>query len=86
MTWLIDRYENLLELGQQRRQKLEESCKAFQLVREAGELAQWITDKVRRVTSRNVTATLHVTTRTSITCLMEGGGLRTLFLCMRSRT
>ena len=45
---MIDRYENLLELGQQRRQKLEESCKAFQLVREAGELAQWITDKVRR--------------------------------------
>lgn len=40
------RYENLLELGSQRKQKLEESCKAYQLVREAGELAQWITDKV----------------------------------------
>ena len=34
-----------MELGRQRRQKLEESCKAYQLVREAGELAQWINDK-----------------------------------------
>lgn len=40
------RYETLLELGRQRRQKLEESCKAYQLVREAGELSLWITDKV----------------------------------------
>lgn len=40
-----EQYENLLELARQRRQKLEESCKAYQLVREAGELAQWITDK-----------------------------------------
>lgn len=40
-------YGNLLELGKQRKEKLEESCKAYQLVREAGELAQWIADKVR---------------------------------------
>ena len=42
---LVSRYDNLMELGRQRRQKLEESCKAYQLVREAGELAQWINDK-----------------------------------------
>jgi len=40
------RYENLLDLGRQRRQKLEEYHKAYQLVREAGELAHWITEKV----------------------------------------
>ncbi|CAH1785763.1 unnamed protein product [Owenia fusiformis] len=40
-----DQYKNLLDLGKQRREKLEESCKAYQLVREAGELTQWITEK-----------------------------------------
>ena len=40
------RYDNLIDLGSQRREKLEESCKAYQLVREAGELAQWIQSKV----------------------------------------
>ena len=39
-------YKNLLDLGNQRKEKLDESCKAYQLVREAGELAQWIADKV----------------------------------------
>ena len=39
------RYNNLLESGEGRREKLNESCKAYQLVREAGELAQWISDK-----------------------------------------
>ena len=39
-------YKNLLDLGGQRKEKLGESCKAYQLVREAGELAQWIADKV----------------------------------------
>lgn len=40
-----NQYGNLLDLGRQRKEKLEESCKAYQLVREAGELAQWIADK-----------------------------------------
>ena len=40
-----DQYANLLDLGRQRSEKLEESRKAYQLVREAGELAQWINDK-----------------------------------------
>ena len=48
------RYGNLLELGRQRREKLEESCKAYQLVREAGELAQWIDDKERVALSEEV--------------------------------
>lgn len=35
-------YANLLELGNRRKDKLEESCKAYQLVREAEELSEWI--------------------------------------------
>ncbi len=35
----------MLESGEQRREKINESCKAYQLVREASELAQWISDK-----------------------------------------
>lgn len=35
-------YGNLLELANRRKDKLEESCKAYRLVREAEELAQWI--------------------------------------------
>ncbi|KAK6196167.1 hypothetical protein SNE40_001445 [Patella caerulea] len=38
-------YANLLDLGNQRREKLGESTKAYQLVREASELAAWITEK-----------------------------------------
>ncbi|XP_021339684.1 spectrin alpha chain-like, partial [Mizuhopecten yessoensis] len=38
-------YANLLDQGNQRREKLQESCRAYQLVREAGELASWITEK-----------------------------------------
>ncbi|XP_003743041.1 spectrin alpha chain [Galendromus occidentalis] len=38
-------YANLLAKGHERANKLRESCKAFSLVREAAELAQWIRDK-----------------------------------------
>lgn len=38
-------YANLLDLGNQRREKIKESCEAYQLVREAAELAAWITEK-----------------------------------------
>ncbi len=48
------RYQNLLDMGNQRREKLEESRKAYQLVREAGELAQWINDKETVVLSSEV--------------------------------
>lgn len=39
-------YKDLLDLGEQRSDKLKESLKAYTLVREAGELGQWIVDKV----------------------------------------
>lgn len=38
-------YENLLASGRERKSKLEEACRAYQLVREAAELTQWIKDK-----------------------------------------
>ncbi|XP_076343494.1 spectrin alpha chain-like isoform X2 [Tachypleus tridentatus] len=44
-TQIETQYENLLSLGRERCRKLEETCKAYQLVREAAELAQWIKDK-----------------------------------------
>lgn len=40
-----NQYDNLLALGRERKMKLGEACKAYQLVREAAELAQWIKDK-----------------------------------------
>lgn len=42
-----DQYHRLLLLGEQRRRKLEEACKGYQLLREANELADWIRSKVR---------------------------------------
>ncbi|XP_053212819.1 spectrin alpha chain-like [Panonychus citri] len=38
-------YVNLLDLGGERATRLHESCKAYQVVREAAELGQWIRDK-----------------------------------------
>ncbi|KAK7095430.1 spectrin alpha chain-like isoform X3 [Littorina saxatilis] len=38
-------YANLIDLANQRRENVKESCKAYQLVREAAELAAWITEK-----------------------------------------
>lgn len=38
-------YANLIDLSNQRRENVKESCKAYQLVREAAELAAWITEK-----------------------------------------
>lgn len=40
-----NQYDGLLASGRERKIKLEESCRAYQLVREAAELAQWINDK-----------------------------------------
>lgn len=39
-------YKHLIELGDQRRKKLEEACRGYQLLREANELADWIRSKV----------------------------------------
>ncbi|KAH7638391.1 alpha spectrin [Dermatophagoides farinae] len=38
-------YESLLALGRERKRKLEEALRGFQLVREAAELSQWVKDK-----------------------------------------
>lgn len=38
-------YDSLLQLGRERKRKLEEACRGYQLVREAAELSQWVRDK-----------------------------------------
>ena len=40
-----DHYQSLLAAGQERKRKLEDACKAYQAVRRAAELGQWIKDK-----------------------------------------
>lgn len=40
-----DQYKHLLDLGRERNARLDEAVKAYQVVREAAELAQWIKDK-----------------------------------------
>lgn len=40
-------YKRLLDLAKERQNKLNETVKAYVLVREAAELATWIKDKVR---------------------------------------
>lgn len=47
-------YANLIDLANQRREKLQESCRAYQLVREAAELASWITEKETVVVAQDV--------------------------------
>lgn len=39
-------YQSLMALARERQRKLSETCKAYVLVREAAELAQWIKNKV----------------------------------------
>ncbi|CAD5229447.1 unnamed protein product [Bursaphelenchus okinawaensis] len=39
---ITDQYMRLRQLGDQRRKKLEEACKGYQLLREANDLADWI--------------------------------------------
>ena len=40
-------YQSLMALARERQRKLSETCKAYVLVREAAELAQWIKNKVQ---------------------------------------
>ena len=47
-------YANLLDQGNQRSEKLRESCRAYQLVREAAELASWITEKENLMVGEDV--------------------------------
>jgi len=44
-TQIEDLYKYLLDLGKQRLAKLDDSVKAYQVVREAADLTQWIRDK-----------------------------------------
>ncbi|KAI2810972.1 Spectrin alpha chain, non-erythrocytic 1 [Blomia tropicalis] len=44
-TQIEAQYESLLQLGRERKRKLEEACRGYQLIREAGDLTQWIRDK-----------------------------------------
>merc|ERR1719342_1995746 len=46
-------YDNLIELGTQRRKRLEETCQAYKLVREAQELSNWIKAKEVRLAEMN---------------------------------
>lgn len=41
-----DMYKSLIVLGDQRKRKLEEACKGYQLLREANDLAEWIRSRV----------------------------------------
>lgn len=47
-------YDNLIELGSQRRKRLEETCQAYKLVREAQELSNWIRTKEQHATIQDV--------------------------------
>ncbi|GFO16769.1 spectrin alpha chain [Plakobranchus ocellatus] len=47
-------YANLLDLANQRRENVQESCRAYQLVREAAELAAWITEKENSMAGEEV--------------------------------
>ena len=47
-------YDNLIELGTQRRKRLEETCQAYKLVREAQELSNWIKTKENHATIEDV--------------------------------
>ena len=44
---LLTRYQKLLALGKTRKEKLDDALQGYNLVREAGELSAWITEKVR---------------------------------------
>lgn len=54
MLATFQRYSNLLELGEKRKDMLEKSCKKFMLFREANELQQWINEKEGALTNEEV--------------------------------
>ncbi|KAG8554928.1 hypothetical protein GDO81_003933 [Engystomops pustulosus] len=51
-------YQNILEVGEKRKDMLEKSCKKFMLFREANELQQWIHEKESALTNEEVGADL----------------------------
>ena len=54
MSQIDKLYDNLIELGTQRRKRLEETCQAYKLVREAQELSNWIRTKEQHATIQDV--------------------------------
>lgn len=50
----FNRYVNFLDLGNQCREKLIESCKAYQLVREVVEFVSWIIEKENMMVGEEV--------------------------------
>merc|ERR1740129_151446 len=54
MSQIDKLYDNLIELGTQRRKRLEETCQAYKLVREAQELSNWIRTKENHATIQDV--------------------------------
>lgn len=50
----FNRYVNFLDLGNQRREKLIESCKVYQLVREVVEFVSWIIEKENMMVGEEV--------------------------------
>ncbi|KAG9477641.1 hypothetical protein GDO78_012912 [Eleutherodactylus coqui] len=58
MNQVQDLYQNILEVGEKRKDMLEKSCKKFMLFREANELQQWINEKETALTNEEVGADL----------------------------
>merc|ERR1719273_400556 len=54
MSQIDKLYDNLIELGTQRKKRLEETMQAYKLVREAGELSAWIRTKEQHATIQDV--------------------------------
>ncbi|XP_040260711.1 spectrin alpha chain, non-erythrocytic 1 isoform X4 [Bufo bufo] len=54
MNQVEELYQNILEVGEKRKDMLEKSCKKFMLFREANELQQWINEKEAALTNEEV--------------------------------
>ncbi|KAI6173416.1 Spectrin protein 1 [Aphelenchoides besseyi] len=53
-----DQYNRLIMLGEQRKRKLEEACKGYQLLREANDLADWIRSRETVASQKEIGADL----------------------------
>ena len=49
-----NQYDNVIQLGRNRQNKLQEACDAHRLVREAADLMQWIADKEKIASEQNI--------------------------------
>ncbi|KAI6244011.1 Spectrin protein 1 [Aphelenchoides fujianensis] len=53
-----DQYQRLIMLGEQRKRKLEEACKGYQLLREANDLAEWVKSRETVASQQEIGADL----------------------------